>query len=311
MKYIIMCGGNYDKFKTPKHLLKVNGEVIIERTIRLLKENGITDIYISSNDERFDKYAERLEHTNSYEFKDGKMYGYWVDAFYPTDEETCYIFGDVYFSEKAIKTIIKTETNDIELFGSMPPFAKTYAKKWIEPFALKVVNTNHLKEAIKTTKEYDEQGKFWRKPIMWELWTIIKGVPLQTKPDEYIYNYIPINDYTTDVDSIDDVLKIENYLKLGGIKMVKAKAIMDFTTKDFEKLENLVRNDASNDEDGSIYLGDTFECDNELAAYFCGGNDYKLDLVEIVEVIPEEEPKIEEPKEEIEEKAKKTTKRKK
>ena len=24
MKYIIMCGGNYDKFKTPKQLLKVN-----------------------------------------------------------------------------------------------------------------------------------------------------------------------------------------------------------------------------------------------------------------------------------------------
>ena len=28
-----MAGGKYDKFETPKQLLKVNGEVLIERTI--------------------------------------------------------------------------------------------------------------------------------------------------------------------------------------------------------------------------------------------------------------------------------------
>lgn len=40
MKYILMCGGNYkDKFETPKQLLKVNGEILVERTIRLLKES--------------------------------------------------------------------------------------------------------------------------------------------------------------------------------------------------------------------------------------------------------------------------------
>ena len=38
MKYIIMCGGKYDEFEKPKQLLEVNGEVIVERTIRLLKE---------------------------------------------------------------------------------------------------------------------------------------------------------------------------------------------------------------------------------------------------------------------------------
>ena len=39
MKYILMCGGNYkDKFEIPKQLLEVNGEKLVERTIRLLKE---------------------------------------------------------------------------------------------------------------------------------------------------------------------------------------------------------------------------------------------------------------------------------
>ena len=40
MKYVIMCGGDYkDQFETPKPLLEVNGEKLVERTVRLLKEN--------------------------------------------------------------------------------------------------------------------------------------------------------------------------------------------------------------------------------------------------------------------------------
>ena len=56
MKYIIMCGGKYDLFTTPKQLTKINGEELVARTIRLLKENGIEDIAISSKDKRFDKF---------------------------------------------------------------------------------------------------------------------------------------------------------------------------------------------------------------------------------------------------------------
>ena len=41
MKYVIMCGGFYEQWKTPKQLQIVKGEVLVERTIRLLKENGV------------------------------------------------------------------------------------------------------------------------------------------------------------------------------------------------------------------------------------------------------------------------------
>jgi hypothetical protein len=301
MKYIIMAGGKYDKFTTPKQLLKVNDEVIIERTIRLLKENDIQDISISTDNPAFNYLKiPILNHDNSYEVIDGKLYGHWVDAFYPTNEPTCYIFGDVYFSEEAIKTIIKTETKDIELFGSMPPLANNYIKNHIEPFALKVVNTNHLKESIKKTKELYKEGKFWRFPIMWELWTVIKDVPLQTKPDEYIYNYTAINDYTCDIDNKDDVIKLENYLKLGGeFKMVKVKALREFTYGNFDKIVNLVRNDINNNQHGRLYEKDTFECTEEMAKYLTGGCGY--DLVKVIEVIPEEVPVVENVEEKIEE----------
>lgn len=45
MKYVIMCGGYYEQWKTPKQLQIVNGEALVERTIRLLnanESNGLT-----------------------------------------------------------------------------------------------------------------------------------------------------------------------------------------------------------------------------------------------------------------------------
>lgn len=214
MRYIILCGGKYDNFHKPKQLLKVNGEVIVERTIRLLRENGITDIAVTSNNGDFDYLdVPVLRHLNSYEYIKGEKYGWWLDAFYPTDYPVCYLFGDVYFSDDAIKTIVETQTDDIEMFGSIPPFSNNYYKDWIESFGLKVVNTKHLSRAIEKTKELARQGKTWRKnPIIWELWTVIKDLPLQTTAGEYPYNYTKINDYTTDVDDIGDVIKLEEVL---------------------------------------------------------------------------------------------------
>ena len=115
MKYIIMCGGKYKEWQTPRQLLTVKGEAIVERTIRLLKENGITDIAISSDDPAFERFGVPvLRHNNHfYARKQNNCDGYWCNAFYPTDEPTCYIFGDVIFSPAAIRKIIETPTDDI------------------------------------------------------------------------------------------------------------------------------------------------------------------------------------------------------
>ena len=211
MKYIIMCGGTYKKWETPRQLMKICGEPIVARTIRLLREQGIDDIAISSNNPIFEQFGVPvLNHDNDFIVsKELDAVGYWVDAFYPTDEPVCYLFGDVVYSPRAIQTIIETETDDIEFFGSAPPFSKDYIKPWAEPFALKVVNTDHLKHAISLTKQYAERGLFKRHPIMWELWQVIQATPL----NHINYgNYTAINDYTCDVDYAEDVKQFENIL---------------------------------------------------------------------------------------------------
>ena len=211
MRYIIMCGGTYDKWQTPKHLVKIHGEPLVARTIRLLKENGIEnkDIAISSNNPVFQQFGvTRVVHKNPYRLPNDGTHAKtpWLDAFYPTSEPTCYLMGDVVFSPAAIKKIVATETNSIEFFASAPPFAPNYCKEWAEPFAYKVVDTKLFFKKIEETKEWEKKGVFYRQPVSWELWQVIKG----TKLGRVDYtNYTVINDYTCDIDTPEDIQKFE------------------------------------------------------------------------------------------------------
>lgn len=204
MRYIIMCGGDYKQWSSPKQLTLVNGEPIVARTIRLLKEHGVDDVAISSNNPVFKQFGVPvLSHDNQWEvFGLDDVSGTWVNAFYPTNEPVCYLLGDVVFSITAIKKIIRTETNSIEFFASAPPFGYYYHKPHAEPFAFKVIDTKYFWECVEKVKRLEAAGKFNRPPIAWELWQVIKDTPLN-KID--YTNYTVINDYTCDIDVPEDV----------------------------------------------------------------------------------------------------------
>ena len=211
MIYIIMCGGTYTAFTTPRQLLTFKGEKIVERTIRLLRENGIEDIAISSNNPLFEQFGVPvLHHENHYETPEyNKCKGFWCECFYPMDVPTCYIFGDVVFSENAIKTIVEYETDDIAFFGSAPPFSRLYPKVWIEPFAFKVHDTEHLHRAIAEVKDLHSWGRFRREPIAWEMWNVIlRGVDGDVNTIDY-NSYVHINDWTSDIDKPEEIPNLE------------------------------------------------------------------------------------------------------
>ena len=211
MKYIIMCGGKYEKWETPKHLVEIHGEPLVARTIRLLRESGEEDIAISSNNDAFERFGvEVLRHKNDYVLpKDRDASVPWLDAFYPMTSPVCYLFGDVVFSPEAIRRIIETPTDSVEFFASAKPFAMTYPKHWAEPFAFKVVDTVRFFKAIDQTKKLDRMGAFKRQPVSWELWQVIKSTPLNVIRT----NYTVINDYTCDIDTPEDI-KIFEKLEL-------------------------------------------------------------------------------------------------
>lgn len=174
-----------------------------------------------------------------------------------------------------------------------------------EPLAYKVKNQKVFRNAINKLFEYIDEGKFKSDPISWNLYRQINGIPLdyngygnnifRTKGD-----YIAIDDYTTDIDFMKDIPKLEKLIKImkGGIKMLRVEVIEDFNLGRFNELTNIERK--GQEEQGRLYVGDRFTCTEEMAEYLLSKNSLGRAFVKLIEIIPA--------KEEVKKEIKKTTK---
>ena len=199
---IIMCGGVYENFKQHKALTKINGERLIDRTIRLLKENNVEDIYVSATDPNFIDYK-ILKHNNTYKYEDGnvsgKEEGYWVDAYYPTDKPCIYLHGDVYYSEDAIKKILNYNPKVNTMIGNQWALNENHDKVG-EPFGWIIVDQEKFRNAINKCKQLQDKGKIERGyAISWELYEVLNGYDI----NDFIIDketYLVIDDETDDID---------------------------------------------------------------------------------------------------------------
>lgn len=192
MKYIIMADGEgkrWGNYKgVPKHLITVEGETILERTIRLLIGRGIADkdIWVTSSDPRYKKIWNNIIPQS---IKDCELERFEESL---VDGPVCYLYGDVYYTEAAMRTIIETETDDILFFGS----------DW-EIFAIKVKATDKFLNEKHKVKEKYMTGELNR-CIGWEIYRSLHGLLME---DEYDFDhhritddYVKILDETCDFD---------------------------------------------------------------------------------------------------------------
>lgn len=211
MKVIIMCGGKYSKFETPKQLSVIKGETLLERTIRLLKQNGIDEYYISSNNPIFEKYGNVLHHENSFEEVNGVVKGYWIDAYYPTNTPCIYLHGDVYYSESALKKILTLNPKVNTFIGNEIARNKEH-KNWGEPFGYIVVNQEEFRKGIEKTKQLQDEGKLERGyALSWELYRVLNNLD----PNKMYINddtYLSIDDETIDIDNPYQIEELNNKL---------------------------------------------------------------------------------------------------
>lgn len=295
MRYIILAKGQHSGFNMPRQLAVINGERLLDRTIRLLRENGINDIYVTGNYTDINATVINPE-GSTYDYNTDE--GYWLDAFSGLlDEPTCFIWGDVYFSDKAIKLIVegKKET----FYCSYNNQDKNYIKQHDEPFAYKVFDTKRFSKHIEKLKMMYDNGQTTRNPIIWELYRSINGIDVNTHLLKK--GYIAINDITCDIDSPLDILKLE--LKIGGKKMIRVEVLEYFTLNKsmWDKIKEIIRANVENNGLQELYLKDTFLCDVHIAKYLLneedkegnpGKNPVNRPLVKVIEVIPEKAEEI-------------------
>ena len=215
MKYVILACSNDETFDIPRQLVEVNGEPLVKRTIRLLRENGVKDILITATDPRFDD-LDAIKYEPLYSSYDYINHtGYWLDAF-PIellDRPICFIWGDVYFSEDAIQKIVETPTDSTLFFCTYNNTSNKYIKHHDEPLAYKIIDCDLFKEKIAEAKHLKDLGVCCREPIVWEVYRLINGIYINEH--RMTDNYIAINDESCDIDSYEDLDLLKNVVEKG------------------------------------------------------------------------------------------------
>lgn len=190
MIYIIMADGDGKRWNNylgkPKHLIEINGETLIGRTARLLRENGINDFIITTRDRRYAQYGK----TKPQSFRDAE-----IDRFEEVNKPVCYLYGDVYYTDQAIKTIVHKRPKDVLFFGSEE-----------EIFAVKVKDLDLFYRNRNDVKRLFRQGWITR-CIGWEVYRSINNIPLEEH--RITDRYIKILDGTDDIDYPEDYEKFK------------------------------------------------------------------------------------------------------
>lgn len=71
--------------------------------------------------------------------------------------------------------------------------------------------------------------------------------------------------------------------------MNKVEVIQEFTLKDFDKLQNVIRYDENKNKYGKLYVKDIFECDDEMYNYLNGNNKENEVVVKLLRKSEEED----------------------
>lgn len=193
---IILCAGEATRWNNylgiPKQLITIGGEPLLERTIRLLHSKGLYDINIVS-------LNEQLKIDTCSIFKPLK-YQWIVETLLSTqslwNENTIILLGDVFFTQKAINTIVSSRSN-IHIYGRYEANRYTSAN-WGEIFALSFKRSD-WHQLIKNTKNIIYQAKLGGNGKLWTLYRSLAGFPLEKHQVENKI-FISIDDFTDDFD---------------------------------------------------------------------------------------------------------------
>ena len=189
MKYIIMADGKGTRWNNyhniPKHLIEIDGETLLARTVRLLRENDArADIVITSHDPRYEvPGARRYEPQNNH---------LEIDRF--TEEliadDVCFLYGDTFYSESVIQKIADTPAEKLLFFGNERSIV-----------AIKVADGALFRQHVDRVRELFLAGKI-EKCIGWQVYQSFEGLPFGEKT--IAADYILIQDGTEDFNSPED-----------------------------------------------------------------------------------------------------------
>lgn len=206
VRVLIACAGPDAKWGNylgvPRHLVPVDGEPLLHRTVRQVSVYS-TDIRITSpDDERYvlpgtTRHVIRGQHVNEY----ASSRHLWSQA-----GRTVLLYGDVYYTDTAMATICKYDGPLWRMFGRMGPSALT-GTPWGEVFAGSWLPRHHgmLDQNMHKVTLAFAVGHA-RRCTAWELLRSIQLTPLNAHIVDPRW-FCEIDDETDDFDTPYDYMR--------------------------------------------------------------------------------------------------------
>jgi hypothetical protein len=215
-RVIILAAGSGERWKdfrgTPKHLTKIEGKVLLERTCsQFLKYTD--DVCVIGLDERY-----KVEGTSLYTIQSQNTH--WRDAakflssknLWLNDGRTVLVFGDVYFTSEAVKTIMK-DKDPFKFFLRTGP-SELSGARWKEIFGLSF-DQNMARTIGQNLLYLVSMGQIQRQ-AGWALYRYMIG-PAPSGMFENSH-FVEINDWTEDFDFPEDLEIWEEHRKKSRAK---------------------------------------------------------------------------------------------
>ena len=195
MRFVIMADGKGTRWDNymgiPKHLAEINGEPILGRTVRLLNEmtEGEAEVIVTSHDVRYEFKGSRR-----HEPLDNKLE---IDRFTREliADDTCFLYGDTYYTEEALSAIINMEADDLLFFGNTKSIV-----------AVKIKDSALFEHHVDNVKKLFLAGKIER-CVGWQVYQSVTGQDFANKavPAE---KFILLAKETTDFNTPEEYREI-------------------------------------------------------------------------------------------------------
>lgn len=190
MKYVIMADGKGKRWNNhaniPKHFVVVNGETVISRVVRLIKKfDKDAEVIITSHDPRYE-----IDGATRYEPQNNVLE---IDRF--TDEliedDMCFLYGDTYYSEKAMRLIVETDVEDLQFFGNGRSI-----------IAIRIKDSELFRYHVENVRNLFLKGEI-EQCIGWQVYQSFLNLPYGIK--KIVDKYIFIDDNTKDFNTPEDL----------------------------------------------------------------------------------------------------------
>jgi hypothetical protein len=206
-RFIITADGQQTRWNNhlgvSKHMAVVRGEPIIHRTIRLLQDRGESDIILLAHNPDYAYGGVQITTPTWESILHHTGIGISAHCWHP-EHRTIILFGDVYFTNQAMDTILDRDPGKAVLwFGRS--HSLNVGSHWKELFGLSFNpithvyfyrHIRHVREVRFRLNRGNEGG--------WLLYRSMQGLNIEGSTPVTTTNFVEIDDETTDFDSPAD-----------------------------------------------------------------------------------------------------------